>query len=189
MIRSRLAEASVHAHLGRAFVTIAAAGALLLGGMGVRYGMLLSQYSQGTQSALETRAAIKEAEAAVAKAEAIKPSENTAGMTTATAFQRTLMESALLHKCSVREVTLSADLQPYLSTYLEKTPENGFMQAGFSAVLSGSPQGVTSTLQDLARGSIPFEFNSIQFTRTSVTDTGSVVDCGIELRILTKGAK
>ena len=188
MIRSRLAEPSIHPHLGRAFIAIAALSGAVMAMLGVRFGMVRAQNSQALEATTLARSAIKDARATVLKAEAVAPSGNSPGISTANRFQRALMESARVHGCSVREVTLSADLTAYTSRYQSETPKSEFMQGGFHAVLTGAPQGVVSTLEDLAEGAIPFEFDSIQFTRTSVGQGGTMIDAVIDLRVLTKEA-
>ena len=186
MIRCRLAEPSIHAHLGRAFVVLAVACAGVLALLAVRFGMMQAQHTQAIDDSVRARTAIKEASGTVAKAEAVKPSGNAAGITAGNGFQRALVDAAAANNCSVREVSLAADLQPFLTRYQTDTPKSDFMQASFRAVISGSPQAVVSTLQALTKGTIPFEFDSVQFSRTSVDKFGSTVDASIELRVLTK---
>lgn len=186
MIRNRLAEPSIHTHLGRAFVTVAVASAAVLTLLAIRFGTLQAQHAQAIEDSVRARAAIKEANSTVAKAEAVQPAGDATGITAGNAFQRALVEAARANNCAVREVSLAADLQSYTTRYQAETPKSDFMQAGFRAVITGSPQGVVSTLQALTNGTIPFEFDSVQFSRTDVGKAGSTVDVSIDLRVLTK---
>lgn len=96
-----------------------------------------------------------------------------------------LGDVAAAQKCAVDEYQASTDEAPYLTVYASDNKDPGWFQVPVRVALRGRSTAIAASLAALRTLDVPFELDSIEFTRRS-TDNGGMatVVAQIALRVL-----
>jgi hypothetical protein len=105
-------------------------------------------------------------------------------------FQSDVERMAGARHCSVVEFRASSDVLPYLTRFAKTTNVSGWGQVTAQVSLSGSAKNVSATLVDLIDSHIPFEFDSMEITRSKTNELGEATVIGhATLRVLIRTSK
>lgn len=102
------------------------------------------------------------------------------------AFQTRITQLARTKSCAIAQFQASDQSTPYISTFASGAQVNGsWMQVEVKMNLQGSTQAVIGTLKDMSTLNIPFEFTSVEMSRTQVTPTGdATITANVSIRVL-----
>jgi hypothetical protein len=175
-------------NLNRAMMAIAAMIALALIVLG---GTTLLE--QGKIASMKEEISVKSKAIAdaqeAAKLEASKPAAEKipTGLAAIGAFQTRVNKLASGHGCSVTQFQASDQMNPFISTFGTGEQANGaWTQVEVKMTLLGTTRSVIETLSNLATNGIPFEFTSLEMSRTQASPTGeATVSANVSLRVLT----
>jgi hypothetical protein len=176
------------ANLNRAMLGVAAIMGVALIGLGATAFMEQSKIASMKEEISIKSKAIADAQAA-AKAEAEKPAKEKipTGLAAIGAFQTRVNRLAGDHGCSVTQFQASDQMNPFISTFGTGEQSNGaWTQVEVKLNLLGTTRAVIDTLNGLAGNGIPFEFTSVEMSRTQASPTGeATVTANVSLRVLT----
>jgi hypothetical protein len=102
-------------------------------------------------------------------------------------FQNRLTKIARTRGCSIAQFQASDQTNPYISTFTVGAQANGnWVQVEAKMNLQGTTSAVVGTLQDMPDIGIPFEFSSVEMSRTQASPTGeATVTANVSIRVLT----
>lgn len=101
-------------------------------------------------------------------------------------FQSAVESAAKDNGAVVEEYSSSQEWTPYLSKYHNDSPPEGWQQVAARIHLSGRMPELYSTLWALQKSGIPFEIDSVEFTRSEIAGGQSRVAAQVNLRVLVR---
>lgn len=110
------------------------------------------------------------------------------GLTAVNLFQTRLSRVAESNGCSVEHFIASDQLGRFVSAYAPATQaQSSLGQIDIKLQLKGSTSTVIQTLKDFHSLGLPYEFNSVELTRTQASPKGvATIRADVSLRLLTK---
>jgi len=124
--------------------------------------------------------------AEIERARAIKQAPSMEAKQAIFSFQSTVEAAAKNNGAVVEEYSSSQEWTPYLSKYHNDSPPEGWQQVAARIHLSGRLPELYSTLWALQKSDIPFEIDSLEFTRSEVAGGQSRVSAQVNLRVLVR---
>jgi hypothetical protein len=174
--------------LNRLLVSLAAIVALAAAGLGVSAFLERTKVSSMKEEITNKSKAIVEAQTQ-AKLEKEKPAAEKlpSGLAAVSAFQTKLNRLTASHGCSLTQFQASDQMNPYISTFQAAAQAAGtWTQVEVKMNLMGGTGAVIGTLKDLDTMGIPYEFTSLEMSRTQASDMGeATVSANVSLRVLT----
>ena len=182
---------SLDATLKRLTHACYASGGLLTISLGV---LLIQGFSskQSTHAANEMtlgmQKRLQEDQEKIEKAKNLKGVLMTDGLQAAGTFQARFEAQAKKHNIEMAEFRSGTDLMPFLSSYAKDTANDGWSQIECRCTMRGKLADLMSTLKDVSREGIPFEFDSIELTRVLGEPGAILVTANVGMRVLTKAS-
>lgn len=188
MYIGELFNTRVLGNLNRALLGVAGLFGLLLLGLGAMTFFDQSKIASMKEEISVKSKAIVDAQEA-AKAEAAKPPSEKipTGLAAIGVFQTRVNKLASSHGCSVTQFQASDQMTPFISTFSTGEQSNGaWTQVEVKLNLLGTTRSVIETMNSLAETGIPFEFTSLEMSRTQASPSGeATVSANVSLRVLT----
>lgn len=175
-------------NINRAFLVVGGLVVLGLGALGVS-GLLESRKIASMKEEITVKSkAIADAQIS-AKEEAAKPATEKipSGLAAIGLFQTKLNTLASTNQCAITQFNASDQMNPFISTFTTGTQANGnWTQVEVKMNLVGPTRSVINTLKGLADTGIPYEFTSLEMSRTQASPTGeATVSANVSIRVLT----
>jgi hypothetical protein len=176
------------ANLSKAMIVIAIIFGLAVGALGV--GALLER---GKISSMKDEIAMKSKQIVDAQEQAKKDKDKPqteklpTGLAAVGAFQTKLNKLAVGNTCAVTQFQASDQMNPFISTFATGAAASGsWTQVEVKMNLQGTTRAVIGTLRDLDTLGIPYEFTSLELSRTQASATGeATISANVSLRVLT----
>lgn len=100
-------------------------------------------------------------------------------------LRATLGRVSVQKGCTVEEFQAATEEAPYLTTYALDSNDPGWMQVSLRALIDGRSTSVMAAVAALRTLDVPFEVDSMEFTRRSTDKTGmATVGAQITMRVL-----
>jgi len=129
---------------------------------------------------------LKQVEADIAQAKAVRQSQIPESKRTLAAFQSAANAAASRHGLILNELMINQEVQPYLSKYTNDNPPAGWQQVAVRMTLAGRVQDMFAALEEMKGAEVPFEIDVIDVNRATVDrQTGAAtVTTQVQLRVL-----
>ena len=136
------------------------------------------------------RQKIKEFQDLMKRADGLQSSAKTNGLAAVNHYQSAFEKAAESRGCLLTEYISSRSVNPYLSRYSKDAPDASWQQVEVKAQLVGTARSVIETLASLKNLEIPFEIQSLEFTRQETEKlTEAKVSARVELTILIQASE
>ena len=136
------------------------------------------------------RAKIKELQDLMRRADGLQSSVRASGLAAINHYQSAFEKAAESRGCLLTEYISSRSVNPYLSRYSKDAPDGGWQQVEVKAQLVGTARSVIETIASLKNLEIPFEIQSLEFTRQETEKlTEAKVSARVELTILIQASE
>jgi len=100
-------------------------------------------------------------------------------------FQTRLNKLVSDNSCTLSQFQASDQMAPFVSTFTATPSTGSFGQVDVKMVLLGPTRAVIQTLKDIDTLGIPYEFTSVEMSRTQVSTAGeATVSANVSLRVL-----
>lgn len=176
------------AGLNKALIGTAALFGLAVAALGIGAMMRGGEITSMKDEIAAKSKAITDAQEA-AKLEKQKPASEKlpAGLGAISAFQTRINKLVADNKCALTQFQASDQMTPFVSTFSATAVNGGpWTQVEVKMNLQGTTQGVVETLKDLDQIGIPYEFTSVEMSRTQASAKGeATVSANVSLRVLT----
>jgi len=175
-------------HLNKALIVVLALFGLAVAALGIGAILERSKISSMKEEIATKSKAIVDAQDAVKKAKQRPVAEKVpTGLAAVGAFQTRLNKLVTENKCSLTQFQASDQMNPFISTFSSTGQTAGsWMQVEVKMNLQGTTQSVMQTLRGMDGLGIPYEFTSLEMSRSQASATGeATVGANVSLRVLT----
>ncbi|HVT11077.1 MAG TPA: hypothetical protein VHE55_02325 [Fimbriimonadaceae bacterium] len=175
------------ASLNKALIVMAVVFGLGIGALSVA-AMLQGSSINSMKEEIESKSKAIVAAQEAAKLEKEKPASEKVpnGLAAVSAFQTRLNKLVVNNKCLLTQFQASDQMNPFVSTFSSAAANGPWTQVEVKMNLQGSTQAVVETLKDLDQIGIPYEFTSVEMSRTQASATGeATIGANVSLRVLT----
>lgn len=175
-------------NLNRAMIALAALFAVAVATLGVlafaergKVASMKEEIANKSKAIVDFQAAAKEEKGKPATEKIPK------GLAAIGLFQTKLNRLAAQKGCALAQFQASDQMNPFISTFSTTAPAAGnWTQVEVKMNLVGTTRSVVETLKDLSSLNIPYEFTSVEMSRTQASANGeATVNANISLRVLT----